>query len=117
MDLVKFYTAELQKSGRDPKDFLAHEEARPDVVELSAIARSLILSDLTGCRINITHLSSKKGLEMIVDAKRKGSKITCEVGPSWYTFSTDDYQNMAERSASFLQSIIRRTGMPCGRAL
>ena len=91
MDLVKFYTAELQKSGRDPKDFMAHEEARPDVVEVSAIARSLVLSDLTGCRINITHLSSKKGLEMIVDAKKKGSKITCEVGPSWYTFSTDDY--------------------------
>ena len=79
------------ESGRDPKDFLAHEEARPDVVEVSAIARSLVLSDLTGCRINITHLSSKKGLEMIVDAKKKGSKVTCEVGPSWYTFSTDDY--------------------------
>lgn len=92
MALVKYYTDIMKKSGRDAKDFLTHEQARPDIVELSAIARTLILSDLSGCRVNITHLSSKRGLEMIKDAKAKGMKVTCEVGPSWYTFSTEDYE-------------------------
>ena len=67
----------MKKSGRDAKDFLAHEQARPDIVELSAIARSLLLSDLSGCRVNITHLSSKRGLEMIKEAKAKGMQKLC----------------------------------------
>lgn len=92
MDLVKYYTEIMKKSGRDAKDFLTHEQARPDIVELSAIARTLVLSELSGCRVNITHLSSKKGLEMIKIAKENGVKVTCEVGPSWYTFSTEDYE-------------------------
>lgn len=91
MGLVKYYTEKLKKSGRDPKDFLTHEEARPDIVEISAILQTLVFSDLSGCRVNITHLSSKRGLELIKDAKRKGMKVTCSTGPGWYTFSTEDY--------------------------
>ena len=91
MELVKYYTDIMKASGKDSKDFLAHEQARPDIVELSAISRTLVLSDLSGCRVNITHLSSKRGLELIKAAKAKGMKVTCDVGPSWYTFSTEDY--------------------------
>ena len=91
MSLVSYYTNLMKASGRDNKDFLAHEQARPDIVEVSAILRTLVLSDLSGCRVNITHLSSKRGLEVIKEAKARGMKVTTEVGPSWYTFSTEDY--------------------------
>lgn len=92
MELVKYYTDIMKSSGRNSKDFLAHEQARPDIVEVSAILRTLVLSNLSGCRVNITHLSSKRGLELIMEAKKKGEKILCDVGPSWYTFSTEDYE-------------------------
>jgi dihydroorotase (multifunctional complex type) len=91
MDLVRHYTKLMKDQGRDSKDFLAHEQARPDIVELSAILRTLVLSDLSDCRVHITHLSSKRGLELIKDARLKGKKVTCDAGPSWFTFSTEDY--------------------------
>lgn len=91
MELVKYYTDIMKNSGRNSKDFLAHEQARPDIVEVSAILRTLVLSNLSGCRVHITHLSSKRGLELIKAAKQNGEKITSDVGPSWYIFSTEDY--------------------------
>ena len=92
MELVKNYTEHLKEEGRDEKDFYAHVEARPDIVELSALYRTFVLSEVSGCRVHITHLTSKRGMELIKEYQRKGIPVTSDVGPAWFTFSAEDYE-------------------------
>jgi dihydroorotase (multifunctional complex type) len=91
MELVKNFTRHLMENGRDEKDFMAHVEARPDIVERSALTRTFALSELSGCRVHITHLTSAAGLALIHEYKRKGIRVTSDVGPAWFTFSAEDY--------------------------
>ncbi|MDR2156423.1 MAG: dihydroorotase family protein, partial [Clostridiales Family XIII bacterium] len=91
MELVKNFTKRLQETGRDRKDFLAHVEARPDIVELSALTRAFALAEASGCRVHITHLTSARGLALIGEYRKKGIRVTSDVGPAWFTFSAEDY--------------------------
>lgn len=91
MEIVANFTEGFKRAGRDPKDFFTHVEARPDIVEVAAIQRAFILGEISGCHMHITHLTSKRGLELINKSRFEGLKVTTDVGPAWFLFSADDY--------------------------
>jgi len=74
---------QLKASGRT--DALAHLESRPAICEAESIQRMALFASYTGTRIHIYHLSSRDGLEMIKEWRRKGVDITTETGEH-YTF-------------------------------
>jgi dihydroorotase len=43
--------------------------------------RNLTLAQHSGCKAHFAHVSTKESMEYIIQAKRKGHKITCEVTP------------------------------------
>lgn len=43
--------------------------------------RNVMLSGITGCRTHIAHVSTKKSMRYIVQAKKMGFNVTCEVTP------------------------------------
>lgn len=43
--------------------------------------RNITLGQYTGCSVHISHVSTKKSMTYIIDAKRKGQNVTCEVTP------------------------------------
>lgn len=49
--------------------------------EESHVARDLMLSELTGARVHIAHISTAGSVEMVRRAKRQGLAVTCEVTP------------------------------------
>ncbi|HXF39261.1 MAG TPA: dihydroorotase [Blastocatellia bacterium] len=49
--------------------------------EESHVARDIMLSELTGARIHIAHLSTAGSVELVRRAKQKGVAVTCEVTP------------------------------------
>jgi dihydroorotase len=49
--------------------------------EDSHVARDILLSELTGARAHIMHISTAKAVELVREAKRKGLRVTCEVTP------------------------------------
>ncbi len=53
----------------------------PSVSEDVMVARDLLLAELTGARFHVAHLSSRRSLQMVADAKRRGLSVTCEVTP------------------------------------
>lgn len=63
---------------------------RPAVAESIAVARDILLSEMTGCHVHIAHVSSKKAMEMIKEAKNKGLPVTCEATPQ-HLYFTDEY--------------------------
>ena len=58
--------------------------------EWKEVERDIKLSEETGCRLHICHISTKESVELIRQAKQKGLKVTCETGPHYLTFNDKD---------------------------
>ena len=76
---------DAKKSGVD--DFL---RAHTETVEIEAIHRLLKLSVQTDVQLHFCHVSTQEGLSAIVEAKKSGRKVTCEVTPNHLLLSSED---------------------------
>lgn len=56
----------------------------PAEAESVEVARDIQLADLTGGRLHFCHLSSAKSLELVREAKARGSRITAETCPHYF---------------------------------
>lgn len=92
MPIVNFFVEEFKQAGRT--DYRAHAESRPDYVEVAALQRAVLLAEITHCHLHMHHLSSRRGLEFILQKKAEGVSISSEVGPHWFLFNADDYDKM-----------------------
>ncbi len=59
----------------------------PAAAEEIMIARDIALAELTGARLHIAHLTTSRGLEMVLQARAKGIKVTAEVTPHHLTLT------------------------------
>lgn len=82
----------LRAAGRH--DPLAHVAARPAVVAVEAVARAAILSEWTGARIHVLHVSSKAELRPLREAKARGVDVTAETCPHYLFLDTNDYAEL-----------------------
>lgn len=51
--------------------------------EWREIERNIRLSEETGCRLHVCHISTKESVQLIRDAKKSGVKVTCETAPHY----------------------------------
>jgi dihydroorotase len=65
----------------------------PSVAEAIIIHRDILLAEFTGGKYHVAHLSTKLGLELIREAKKKGLPITCEVTPHHFSLTDDDVRS------------------------
>lgn len=65
-------------------------QGRPPVAEDIAVARDILLADYTQTHVHIAHLSTKKALEMVMEAKAKGYPVSCEVTAHHLTLSDEE---------------------------
>ncbi len=72
--------------------------ARDGEAERIAVQEMYNLSDETGCRIHVVHLSSQKGMDIIRDAKINGIKLTSETCPHYLYFTQKDFENKEIRN-------------------
>ncbi len=59
-----------------------------NAVEDVMIARDIILAETVGAPLHIAHVSTRGGVELVRQAKRRGVRVTCETCPHY--FSLDD---------------------------
>lgn len=51
--------------------------------EWREVERNIRLSEETGCRLHICHISTKESVQLIREAKARGVKVTCETAPHY----------------------------------
>lgn len=51
--------------------------------------RNIALGEYSGCKVHIAHVSTVDSMKYIVEAKRRGSSITCEVAPHHIALTSD----------------------------
>ncbi len=71
-----------------------HNQARPPVCAQIALSRALAIAEKTGRRLHIAHTTTARELELIQEARQKGTCVTCEVTPL-HLFLTEDDQHRA----------------------
>ncbi len=76
------------------EDILAHSLIRAPESEQRAITTAMEMAKKTGAHLHVAHLSTKRGLELIEQAKKDGLAVTCEVAPHHLFLSTEDYDTL-----------------------
>ncbi|PLX16728.1 MAG: hypothetical protein C0601_09635 [Candidatus Muiribacterium halophilum] len=83
---------EMKKQKRkDPKSYAY---SRSVEAELVAINTCGILSNLTGARVHIVHISSYKGVQLVKMWREQGAKISCETCPHYMAFDISSLERM-----------------------
>lgn len=61
----------------------------PTVAEDLVVMRGILLAEYTGGKIHIAHMSSKRSVELVRDAKVRGIDVTAEAAPHHFTLTDE----------------------------
>ncbi|MBN1299723.1 MAG: dihydroorotase [Melioribacteraceae bacterium] len=62
----------------------------PTVAEDLIVARDILIAEYTGQRVHIAHISAKKSVELVREAKARGVRVTAEVTPHHFTLTDEN---------------------------
>lgn len=82
----------------------AHPLSRPAAVEAEAVNRWLAVGELAGYPVNIVHLSTKRGLELVRMARARGQSAYVETCPQYLLLDDGKYQLPGFESAKYVLS-------------
>ena len=81
-----------------------HPLSRPAECEAEAISRLMYLSELTGTRVNVVHLSTALGLEQIRAARKRGVRVSVETCPQYLLLDDSRYLEPDFGGAKYVMS-------------
>lgn len=94
---------EAQKAAGNLGPF-AHPLSRPAAVEAEAVSRWLAIGELAGYPVNIVHLSTRRGLELVHMARARGQAAYVETCPQYLLLDDGKYRLSGFESAKFVLS-------------
>lgn len=65
----------------------------PSIAEDLIVMRDIIIAEYTKGHVHIAHISTKRAVQLVRDAKAKGIRITAEVTPHHFTLTDDSLKN------------------------
>lgn len=84
--------AEAVRTGKvSARDYL---DSRPAVAELEAIHRAIFLARAVGCKLHIVHVSTARGVDAVLSARRQGVDVTCETCPHYLVLTDEDVERL-----------------------
>src|SRR5579871_2985015 len=74
---------EAERAAGNGGDPLAHARSRPPVAEHEAVARCLEFAQETGVRLHVCHLSTPRGVALVLAARQRGVDVSAESCPHY----------------------------------
>jgi len=65
----------------------------PNESEAIAVGRDILLAELTGAKLHLTHISTRSAVELIREAKKKKLLVTADVTPHHIALTDDTLEN------------------------
>jgi dihydroorotase (multifunctional complex type) len=88
--LVKATVDKQKQMGKE--DLASLLKAHSDTVELKAVKRAIKIAEkIAKLHLHICHVSTKKALDAIKEAKKTNANLTCEATPHHLLLTLDDY--------------------------
>jgi allantoinase len=72
----------------------AYLASRPISAECDAIRAALEIAGETACALHVVHVSSARGLSLIIEARARGVDVTAETCPHYLVFTGDDMERL-----------------------
>ena len=91
-EMIEKAKRELRKAGR--RDVQAYLEAHSSEAERRAIQRTIHLVERSNVHVHFCHLSSADGLNALLNAKKNGLPVTCEVTPHHLFLSSEHLKDL-----------------------
>lgn len=82
-------TKKLQEGKTSARDFV---ESRPIISEIEAVRRIISYAEATGCKLHIVHASSRKVVQVVEEAKRRGVDVTVETCGHYLSLTVKDLE-------------------------
>lgn len=92
----------VSRRKEDQNSWKEYCAARDVEAERKAIEQIKNIAEITGCRIHVVHLSSKKGMEIVRSATNENIKLTSETCPQYLYFTQKDFEN--EKIRNYLKT-------------
>lgn len=87
-DICTFLAKKLEQEGRlDPT---AWSESRPVIAEKTAIQLIISFAEEVNGRVHVVHMTSKAGIELVREAKKRGVKVTAETCPQYLVLNGEE---------------------------
>jgi dihydroorotase len=67
----------------------------PSVAEEIMIARDIMLAEMTGGHVHVAHISTRKGVDLVRQAKKAGIHVTTEVCPHHFDLTDEEIERNA----------------------
>ncbi len=67
----------------------------PSIAEEVMIARDILLAELTGGSLHVAHISTRRGVSMVREAKQRGLPVTTEVCPHHFDLTDEEIERSA----------------------
>jgi allantoinase len=77
--------------GTRVRDYLA---SRPVVAEVEAIGRAIAFAEETGCTLHVVHVSSARGVLVVMEARARGVDVTCETCAHYLVLCDEDMERL-----------------------
>jgi dihydroorotase len=74
-------------------DAAAFLKAHSELVELKAVERLLKISAQVDIHLHFCHMTTAKGLDTVIEAKKSGRTVSCEVTPQHLLLSNADFEH------------------------
>lgn len=71
----------------------------PAVAEELAVIKVLMLAEYTGARVHISHISTKRSVELVRDYQKRGTKVTADTCPQYISLTDEaclDYNTLTK---------------------
>jgi len=83
-----------------------HAFSRPDITEAEAVHRMICLSEMAGFpNLYFVHISTKKGLDEIISARKKGAaNIYCETCTQYLTLTEKKYKECTKEALKYIMA-------------
>jgi allantoinase len=81
----------LEPRGGDALDFI---RSRPPEAEWTAITRAIEIAGQTGCRLHIVHVSTARGLDLVLDGRASGVDVSGETCPHYLLYVEADLERL-----------------------
>jgi dihydroorotase len=74
-------------------DTVAFLKAHSELVELKAVERLLKISARVNMHLHFCHMTTAEGLDAVIEAKKSGRTVSCEVTPQHLLLSNADFEH------------------------
>jgi allantoinase len=87
-DLREYFTSMIH--GRARFDYLSHFKSRPNLVEIEAVSRAILIAREAACKLHVAHMSTAGAMLLVHEARSEGVDITSETCPHYLFLNNSD---------------------------